>query len=40
MGQYDKANKMAAKAYAMSGGKASPELSALYGRIQKEMKGD
>ncbi|WP_408069376.1 HRDC domain-containing protein [Butyrivibrio sp. JL13D10] len=37
LGMYDLAMKMANRAYAMSGGKGSPELSALYARINKEM---
>ncbi len=37
LGNYDRAMMMANSAYAMTGGKGSDELSALYGRIKKDM---
>lgn len=37
--KYEEAKRFADKAYAKSGGKGSPELSGLYGRIRKETTG-
>ena len=37
--EYEKARACADKAFAMSGGKASGELNALYGRLRKETTG-
>jgi tetratricopeptide (TPR) repeat protein len=36
---YESAKKLADKAYAMGGGKASGELASVYGRIRKETTG-
>ena len=39
IGDYEDAKKCADKAFAMNGGKASGELTSVYGRIKKETTG-